>query len=191
MCLRPCPGYWGNRSLRESPVPGLPVRVERARRNTKGLCPIPSSFLTPMPWTHPSSCNTTRWKVLSSTGAATERKEAGGGNLTIRRHGTQGAFQSSSSPEAPHPLGAVGVVSLQEDPPGSGGCGPVQRGAGPQALGAGLVGWHHLPTPLSPDSPPTGPRLPGLQARGGSPGHQGLKGMESALSFCTLCFVSV
>ena len=40
------------------------------------------------------------------------------------------AFQSSSSPEAPHPLGAVGVVSLQEDPPGSGGCGLMQRGAG-------------------------------------------------------------
>ena len=64
MCLRPCPGYWGNQSLGESPVPGLPVRVERARRNTEGLCPIPSSFLTPMPWTHPSSCNTTVWRVL-------------------------------------------------------------------------------------------------------------------------------
>ena len=64
MCLRPCPGYWGNQSLGESPVPGLPVRVERARRNTEGLCPIPSSFLTPMPWTHPSSCNTPVWRVL-------------------------------------------------------------------------------------------------------------------------------
>ena len=43
------------------------------------------------------------------------------------RHGAQGAFQSSSSPEAPYPLSAVGVVSLQEDPPGSDG--PVQRDA--------------------------------------------------------------
>ena len=39
------PGYWGNQSLRESPVPGLSIRVECARRNTQGLCPIPSSFL--------------------------------------------------------------------------------------------------------------------------------------------------
>ena len=41
-----------------------------------------------------------------------------------------GGFSNFSSPEAPHPLGAVGVVSLQEDPPGSGDCGPVQRGTG-------------------------------------------------------------
>ena len=84
----------------------------------------------PIPWTHPSSCTTTLGKVLSSIGGATLRKEAGGGNPTTRRHGAHGAFQSSSSPEAPHPLGAVGVVSLQEDPPGSGGCGLMQRGAG-------------------------------------------------------------
>ena len=58
-------------------------------------------------------------------GGVTLRREAGGGNPTTWKCGTQGAFQSSSSPEAPHPLGAVGVVSLQEDPPGSGGCGLV------------------------------------------------------------------
>ena len=38
------------------------------------------------------------------------RKEARGGNPITWRHGAQGAFQSSSSPEALHPLGAVGVV---------------------------------------------------------------------------------
>ena len=63
-----------------------------------------------------------RWRTL--------RKEAGGRNPTTRRHGAHRVFQSSSSPEAPHPLGAVAIVSLQEDPPGSGGCGPGQRGAG-------------------------------------------------------------
>ena len=153
------PGYWGNQSLRESPVPGLSIRVECARRNTQGLCPIPSSFLTPVSWTHPSSCNTTRWKVLSSTGAATERKEAGGGNLTIRRHGTQGAFQSSSSAEAPHPLGAGGVVSLQEDLLGSGDCGWVQRGTGTPHLW-GMAHWLAYPPhlPQSQDSPSKGPK---------------------------------
>ena len=58
-------------------------------------------------------------------GGVTLRREAGGGNPITWKPGTQGAFQSSSSPEAPYPLGAVDVVSLQEDPPGSGGCGPV------------------------------------------------------------------
>ena len=64
-------------------------------------------------------------RVLSSIGGVTLRKEAGGGNPNTRRHGADGAFQSSSSPEAPHPLGAVGVVSPQKDLPGSGGCGLV------------------------------------------------------------------
>ena len=63
----------------------------------------------------------------------------------------------------PRPLGAAGVVSVQEDPPGSGGCEPGQRGAGPQAHGAGLIGWHHLPTPLSPNSPPTDPGCSGFR----------------------------
>ena len=123
----PNSGYWGNQSLGESPVPGLSVRVECARRNTHSSC-VPFFFLTPVPWTHPNSRNTTLGRVLSSIGGRTQRKEAGGGNPTSRRHGAHGAFQSSSSPEAP--LGAVGVVSLQEDLSGSGGCGTMQRGAG-------------------------------------------------------------
>ena len=45
-------------------------------------------------------------------GGVTLRKEAEGGNPITWRHAAQGAFQSSSSPEAPHPLGAVGIVSL-------------------------------------------------------------------------------
>ena len=123
----PNSGYWGNQSLGESPVPGLSVRVECARRNTHSSC-VPFFFLTPVPWTHPNSCNTTLGRMLSSIGGRTQRKEAGGRNPTSRRHGAHGAFQSSSSPEAP--LGAVGVVSLQEDLSESGGCGAMQRGAG-------------------------------------------------------------
>ena len=124
----PHSGYWENECVRESTVPGLSVRVECTRRNTQGLCFIPSSFLTPIPWTHPSSCNTTLWRVLSSIGGVTLKKEAGGGNSTARRHGAHAAFRSSSSTQAPHPLGAVGIVSLQEDLLGSGGHEPMQRG---------------------------------------------------------------
>ena len=62
----PHSGYWENQCLRESTVPGLSIRVEYARRNTQGLYSIPSSFLTPIPWTQPNSCNTTMWRVLSS-----------------------------------------------------------------------------------------------------------------------------
>ena len=39
-------------------------------------------------------------------------KEVGGGNPSTRRHGANRAGQSSSSPEAPNPLGAVVIVSL-------------------------------------------------------------------------------
>ena len=46
-------------------------------------------------------------------GGVTLRKEAEGGNPITWRHAAQGAFHSSSSPEAPHPLGAVGIVSLR------------------------------------------------------------------------------
>ena len=75
------------------------------------------------------------------------------------RHGAQGAFQSSSSPEAPYPLSAVGVVSLQAELPGSGGCGLVQRGTGtPGPLGRAhwLAPPSHLPQ--SQDSPSKGPK---------------------------------
>ena len=54
------------------------VRVECDRRNTQGLCPIPSSFPIPVSWTHPSSCNTILWSMLSPIAWATLRKEVGG-----------------------------------------------------------------------------------------------------------------
>ena len=114
-------------------------------------------------------------------GGATPRKEAGGWNPNTGRHGAQGAFHSSSSPEAPHPLGAGG-------PPGSGGCGPVQRGAGTQACGAGLIGRHISPSSVAPRQSIWEPRLQGCAS---SPGHQGLRGIESACSFCNLYFILV
>ena len=87
-------------------------------------------FPYPHPWTNPNSGHPTLWRMLSSIDGVTVKKEPGGGNPNTRRHGARGAFQSSSSPEAPHPLGAVGVVLVQGDPPGSGGCGLQQKGTG-------------------------------------------------------------
>ena len=97
------------------------------------MCPIPSSFLTPSPG-HIQVSATPLWGG-SSIGGAILRKGFGGGNPNTRRHGAHRVFQSSSSPEAPHPLGAVGVVSLQEGPPGTGGCGPVQKTGSPGPWG--------------------------------------------------------
>lgn len=114
------------------------------------------------------------------TGGAIPRKGAGGG--------TQG-LPDALPAGPPRPLGAAGVVSAHEDPPGSGGCRPGQRAAGPQAHGAGLIGWHHLP----PASAPT--VHPGTQAAQASgtwrqPRSQGLR-ERSALFLCTCCSVLV
>ena len=45
----PLPWLLGIQSFRESPIPGLSIRLECARRSTQDLSPIPSSFLTPYP----------------------------------------------------------------------------------------------------------------------------------------------
>ena len=87
-------------------------------------------------------------------GGVTLRKEAGGGNPITWTHGAQGAFHSSSSPEAPHPLGAVGIVSLRllqrncQDLEAVGRCG----GEDTPVHGTGLIDWHILPTSLSPET---------------------------------------
>ena len=65
-------------------------------------------------------------------------------NPNTRRHGAHGAFQSSSSPEAPHPAGAVGMVSLQEDPLDLEVVGPCRGEQACQVHGAGLIGWYIL-----------------------------------------------
>ena len=169
--MSPCPypGYWGNQSLRESPVPGLSIRVECARRS-KACLP----FLLPsLPYPLDTSQFLQHHSVEGAfiIGGVTLRREAGGGNPITWKHGTQGAFQSSSSPEAPHPLGAVGVVSLQEDPPGSGGCGLVYRGTGSPGP-RGRASWlAHPPQLPQPQDSPRDPGLPRLQGCGSSPGH--------------------
>lgn len=56
----------------------------------------------------------------------------------------------SSSPEAPHPLGAVAAVSLQEDLLDLEVVGSGQRGAGSPGPWGRLIGWHTLPSPSAP-----------------------------------------
>ena len=76
------------------------------------------------------------------------------GRHSISVHAAQGAFHSSSSPEAPHPLGAVGIVSLRllqrncQDLEAVGRCG----GEDTPVHGTGLIDWHILPTSLSPET---------------------------------------
>ena len=157
------------RSLRESPAPGL--SEWKVPGETPKAC-VPFLLPSPFPWTNPSSFNTTLWTVLPSIGGATPRKEAGGGNPNTRRHGAHGDFQSSSSPEAPHPLGAVGIVSLQEDPLGLEVVGPCRGEQACQVHGAGLIGWYILPSSISPMTVhPWEPSLPRLQGCASSSGH--------------------
>ena len=147
MSLCPTP-YWGNQSLGESPVPGLSGwKVPEA---TLKAC-VPFFFLP-----YPCPLDTSQFlqhplgRVLSSIGGATLRKEVGGGNPNTRKHGAHGAFQSSSSPEAPHPVGAVGMVSLQEDPLDLEVVGPCRGEQACQVHGAGLIGWYILPALSAP-----------------------------------------
>ena len=89
----PNSSYLGNQSLRESPLPGLSIRVECAWRNTQGLCLITFSPLSLAPGTNPNSSNTTLLRVLSSIGGATLRKEAGGGNPDLREAAVGGGVK--------------------------------------------------------------------------------------------------
>ena len=72
-------GYWGTRALGKVLFLDCLLEWNVPEQTHPRLCPIPSSFLTRVSWTHPSSCNITLWSVLSPVAWATLRKEAGGG----------------------------------------------------------------------------------------------------------------
>ena len=122
-----CYGKWAQGSMTLPPAlltggtrvlgKGLFLDCQSGKCQEKHPRPVSHSFfLPPSPEQIPVPLTPTLWRVLSSIDGVTVKKEAGGGNPNTRRHGAHGAFQSSSSPEAPHPAGAVGMVSLQEDP---------------------------------------------------------------------------
>lgn len=156
--------------------------MEGARRNTRGLYPIPSSssslcpdtsqFATPLP-VEGAFCH--RWGQILREGSW--RWEP----VTLGGHGAQGAFQSSPQPpEAPHPWVVGG---FPKELPGSGGWGLVQREQTPGPLGRA----HWLNTSFPPPSVPRqhpGPSLTRLQV-GHSPGSIGPEG-NSSFSFCNL-----
>ena len=171
---------------------GLFLDCRRGKCQQKHPRPVSRSFFLPHPldksqFLQPHSVEGAfihRW--------GDPKEGAGGGNPTTRRHGALGAFQSSSSPEAPHPLGAVGVVPLQEDPLDLEVVGPCRGEQARQVHGAGLIAWHILPSSISPMTVhPWEPSLPRLQGCASSPGHQGPRGIESAFSSCDLCFILV
>ena len=145
----PNSGHWENQSLGESPLPHWQFEWNGPEEALKAC--VPFFFLPyPIPWTHPSSYNTTLRRVLSSTGGPTLRKDAGGGKPTTTRHGVHGAFQSSSSPESPPSFGCsrpgftaggpTWIWRLRARAEGS-------RHARP--LGQ-PIGWHVLPSSASP-----------------------------------------
>ena len=170
--MSPCPypGYWGNQSLRESPVPALSVTVQ-CTRSTQGLSPIPSSFLTLSPGHIPipatplcGGCFPHRWG---------DPKE---GSWRWEPHHLEmwnpGGFSKLLQPRGSTSFGCS-RCSLT-----AGGCQDlvvVGRCIGElayQVHGAGLISWHILPSSLSPKTVhPRDPSLPRLQGYGSVPDH--------------------
>lgn len=141
---------------RASPVPGLRVSADTPEETPKACGPRRLRSSPRRPGHAPAAAGRSGGRC---------RRRGGGpkGGAAGGRPGPPAALPAGP----PHPSGAAAVASAQEDPPGSGGCGPGQRGAGAQARGAGLIGWHPLPAARSPDGPPAGPRPLRLPARGG------------------------
>ena len=157
--------------------------MESAIRNTYSLCPIPSSFLTPSP-RHVQVPATPLWGggVLSFIGGATLKKEVGGGNPTPGDRSPWG-FSKLFQPRCSTSFGCSRHSFTARGPPGTGGCGPMQK-TGHQVHGAGLIGWHTLPSSVSPVTVhPWETSLPGLQGCASSPGHQSLRGTELTFTF--------
>lgn len=78
---------------RASPVPGLRVSAEHARRNAEGLRPTASSFLAATAWTRPRCCGPLWGRCRRRWGGPKEG--AAGGRPSTRRHGARGLPQLS------------------------------------------------------------------------------------------------
>ena len=184
----PSSGYWGNQSLGESPVPGLPEwKVPEAALKA---C-VPFFFLP-----YPCPLDTSQF---------------------LQRHSGEGAFihrwgdpkQGRWRWEAQHqetwnPRGFSEFFQLRASTSFSRRSftagGPawiwrlwarVEEQAHP-VYAAGLIGWHTLPSSVSPMTVhPWEPSLPRLQGCDSSPGHQGLRGIELTFILCNLYLVLV
>ena len=146
----------------------------------KGLClislsPFPFTLSPPPP--KPNPCETATLRALSSVGGTNLRKEAGGGNPSIRRRGDQVSSQCSSKPKGPPSFGCTRLGLSVEGGLGSGDCGFSQRGQTRQVQW-GLISWLILSSSLSLRTvQPWDPRLLRLQGCESSPHHRGLGGM--------------
>lgn len=142
----PNPAYWGNQSLRERPVPGL--SEWKVPGETTKAC-VPFLLPSPIPWTNTSSCNTTLWRVLSSIGGATPRKRLEVGTPTPGDMEPMG-FSKLFQPRGSTSFGCSRRSFTAGRSRGSGGCGPLQRGAGtpgPRGRAHWLVHPPQLPQP--------------------------------------------
>ena len=175
--------FWGNQSLRESPVPGLSewkVLEETPKACLPFLLPSspPSPGHIPVPATPLSGgCFHHRWGNPKEGGWRLEPQHW----ETWRPWG----FSKVLQPRGSTSFGCNRHCFTVGGPPGSGGCGPVQRGAGtPGPRGRA----HWLVHPPQLRQPHDSPRLQGCAS---SPGHQGPRGIELAFSFCDLYFILV
>ena len=178
--------YWGNQSLGESLVPGL-LEWKVPEEAPKACVPF---FFLPnrIPWTHPSSCNTTLGRVLSSVDGRTLRKEAGGGNLTTRRQEPTG-FSKLFQPRGSTSFGCSRRSFT------AGGSSWIWRlwARAENRLNRSMGQGSLAGTPPSSVSPmtvhPWETSLPRLQECDSSPGHQGLRGIELTFTFYNLCLL--
>ena len=119
--------YWGNRSLRESPVPRL--SEWKVPGETPKAC-VPFILPSPIPWTNPNSFNT--HSVEGGFIHRWENPKEGGWRWEPQHHETWSprGFSNLFQPRGSTSFGCSRHDFTAGGPPGSGGCGPLQRGAG-------------------------------------------------------------
>ena len=90
-----------------------------------------------------------------------------------------------------HPLGALWLVLLQEDPPGSGDWGLIQRGKEVHVYrGGGLIAWRSSPDPQPHYSPAWGPKPTQAPGMWHQPRSRVLRRIESFFFFCLSIFAT-
>ena len=88
-----------------------------------------------------------------------------------------------------HPLGALWLVLLQEDPPGSGDWGLIQRGKEVHVYrGGGLIAWRSSPDPQPHYSPAWGPKPTQAPGMWHQPRSRVLRRIESFFFFLSFYF---
>ena len=127
-----------------------------------------SHYLFPLPlysWDTSQFLQHHLGNMPSPVRGVTLRKEPGGGTPSPKDTQPRGFFKAIPAQKLNHSLGALGLFSLQEGWPGSGGCGLMQRGAGsPGLLGLGAHWLTYLYQSL--DTPDLGPKpaeAPGMR----------------------------